>query len=394
MAAEQRTGAVITGLERMIVARAEQTERKLRGGLIDSTVAVLREHAVLIGFSALYILISYAVAAGNGYGDLFSLSIYPRAGLPALAASGLIFALGYFIWLALVEKEKRPLGRCIRALITFFSSWRGPLRIFLPIVIVGLLGSTYSSIKGMIPLLHPFAFDLSFAELDKALHFGMHPWQLTHAVFGSKPATAAINFVYNLWFLISWGVLLWQILNLGQPHRRMQFLLSFAMIWALLGSLGAVLMSSAGPVYYAQITGLESPFAALMERLYAISADIEAAGGTKFGALRVQEWLWDTYQGGAREVGSGISAMPSMHVAMAVLVALSGRHINKFLGWLLIFYAVLIQIGSVQLGWHYAIDGYVSIIATLIIWKLAGVVLARWMPTETALAADREPAPG
>lgn len=378
----------------MIVARAEQTERKLQSGIIDAVVAVLREHSLLIAFSALYVLISYAVAAGNGYGHLFSLSIYPKAGWPALVVSGLVFALGYFIWLALVEKEKRPLGRCVNALVTFFSSWRGPLRIALPIVIVGMLGSTYSSIKGLIPLLHPFAFDVSFAELDKALHFGMHPWQVTHAIFGSKPATVAINFVYNLWFLISWGVLLWQILSLRQPQKRMQFLLSFAMIWALLGSLGAVLLSSAGPVYYGYVTGLESPFAALMERLYAINAEVEAAGGTKIGALRVQEWLWDTYQGGAREVGSGISAMPSMHVAMAVLVALSGRHINKFLGWLLIFYAVIIQIGSVHLGWHYAIDGYVSIIMTLIIWKLAGVMLARWMPAETALAPDREPAPG
>ncbi len=363
----------------MIVAGAEEESRR---SPVATLIAALREHAVLAGFSALYVLISFAVAASNGLGHLFSLSLYPSSGFPALVVSGLIFALGYLIWLALVEREKRPLSR-LRGLVTFFSSWSGPLRIALPIVLVGMIGSAYTSMKGMIPLLQPFAFDVSFAGFDKALHFGVHPWQLTHAVFGSAAATMVINFVYNLWFLVSWGFLLWQIINLGQARKRMQFLLSFAMTWALLGSLGAVLMSSAGPVYYGYVTGLESPFAALMERLYAISTDLEAAGGAKIGALRVQEWLWSTYQSGATEVGGGISAMPSMHVAMAVLVALSGRHIGKFIGWALIIYAILIQIGSVHLGWHYAIDGYLSVILTIVIWKLAGAIVARTMPAKS-----------
>lgn len=373
----------------MIIAGADQ---ETRSGLIDAVVAVLREHAVLIGFSALYVLVSFAVAAGNGYGHLFSLSLYPRAGLPALVVSGLVFALGYIIWLAVVEKEKRPLGR-LRWLIPFFSSWHGPLRIALPIIIVGVVGSAYTSIKSMISLLHPFAFDISFAEFDQALHFGMHPWQLTHALFGSAPATLMLNFVYNIWFLVSWAFLLWQILNLGRPRQRMRFLMSFVMVWALLGSLSAVLLSSAGPVYYAYVTGLESPFAALMERLYAMNAAFEAAGGAKIGTLHAQEWLWSTYQDRTTQVGGGISAMPSMHVAMAVLVALSGRHVGKFVGWTLILYAVIIQIGSVHLGWHYAIDGYLSALLTVVIWKLAGAITDRTMPGTALPPGNAEPAP-
>ncbi|MDN3683797.1 hypothetical protein QW180_05815 [Vibrio sinaloensis] len=37
-------------------------------------------------------------------------------------------------------------------------------------------------------------------------------------------------------------------------------------------------------------------------------------------------------------------------------------------------YVVAIQIGSVHLAWHYAIDGYLSIVLTLILWKLCGVL--------------------
>ena len=70
----------------------------------------------------------------------------------------------------------------------------------------------------------------------------------------------------------------------------------------------------------------------------------------------------------------GISAMPSIHVAMAVVFALLGMRVNCWLGIVLIAYAVIIQIGSVILGWHYAIDGYVSIILTILLWKLVGKI--------------------
>lgn len=33
------------------------------------------------------------------------------------------------------------------------------------------------------------------------------------------------------------------------------------------------------------------------------------------------------------------------------------------------------MIGSVHLGWHYAIDGYVSILAVIVIWKAVGWTL-------------------
>jgi hypothetical protein len=39
------------------------------------------------------------------------------------------------------------------------------------------------------------------------------------------------------------------------------------------------------------------------------------------------------------------------------------------LGW---GYLALILVGSVHLAWHYAIDGYVSILAVLLIWRAAG----------------------
>ena len=62
-----------------------------------------------------------------------------------------------------------------------------------------------------------------------------------------------------------------------------------------------------------------------------------------------------------------------MHVSIAVLLALGVMRLNRVAGYAFWFYAAIIQIGSVHLGWHYAIDGYFSVIVTLFIWKLVGV---------------------
>ena len=64
--------------------------------------------------------------------------------------------------------------------------------------------------------------------------------------------------------------------------------------------------------------------------------------------------------------------MPSLHIAMATLFALVGWTIDRRLGIAATLFAVGIFIGSIHLGWHYAVDGYVSAPATVMLWLLAG----------------------
>jgi hypothetical protein len=59
---------------------------------------------------------------------------------------------------------------------------------------------------------------------------------------------------------------------------------------------------------------------------------------------------------------------------------------------LLTAYAVIIFIGSVHLGWHYALDGYLGIAGVWLIWKFAGFVLGRPAPApgrERLVVSDR-----
>lgn len=79
--------------------------------------------------------------------------------------------------------------------------------------------------------------------------------------------------------------------------------------------------------------------------------------------------LLDGYQndGGIK----GISAMPSMHVAMSWVIAFQTFQFRRALGWLMVGFAVLIQFSSVHLGWHYAIDGYLGFVVAVVCWLIA-----------------------
>jgi membrane-associated phospholipid phosphatase len=61
-----------------------------------------------------------------------------------------------------------------------------------------------------------------------------------------------------------------------------------------------------------------------------------------------------------------------MHVAFATLNAYLLSSLNIWLGILGWIFAALIMYGSVYTGWHYAVDGYVSIIVVSVIWWVTG----------------------
>jgi hypothetical protein len=87
--------------------------------------------------------------------------------------------------------------------------------------------------------------------------------------------------------------------------------------------------------------------------------------------------LWQTYEENKVMPASGISAMPSMHVAIAALFAFFAFQLGKPYNFLFTTYLIVIVIGSVHLAWHYAIDAYVAILLTYGIWRFAGSVVQR-----------------
>ncbi len=125
------------------------------------------------------------------------------------------------------------------------------------------------------------------------------------------------------------------------------------------------------------ITGDEQ-FVPLMKTLEAQSQYLTNVDAGQLWALPTQQYLWDEYIANANGIGSGISAMPSLHVSIAVLMALSIYRLNKTIGYFAYAFAVIIQIGSVHLAWHYAIDGYLATLLTVMLWKIVGWALRRY----------------
>jgi hypothetical protein len=241
-----------------------------------------------------------------------------------------------------------------------------PVLIFFPIFI-----SAVTSFKIMLPDINPFSWDQTLAEWDRILHGGIMPWQWLHPVFGRPLITTIINFSYHLWFYLMYAILCWQAFSLRAPLLRMRFLLTFITIWIHFGTDGAISLSSAGPCYFGSVTGLIDPFKPLMAYLYA------AHEQSPVWALRIQELLWESYESRGTSSAKGISAMPSMHMATSMLFALLAWQYSRLFGLLLSIFAALILIGSVHLGWHYALDSYAAIIGTWLIWVGFGWAINR-----------------
>lgn len=338
----------------------------------------VRRHGLLTGAILGFALCVFAVAALTGQSERFKPFSYAQMLNLAAVIFACVALAARTLELALVKKEKRPTARLWHDIRTHVLEPRALLMRATPFVVLPVLIGAYSSFKTMIPALNPFQWDQRFYALDQWLHFGADPWRLTHALFGGETATQIINLGYNAWFGVMWVAILFHTIKIDAARDRMQFLLGFVLLWTILGAAAALALSSAGPCYYGAATGLADPYAPLMAKLYAIDASLGGQdGGLGLLALRTQEMLWQAHVDGVSQVGAGISAMPSLHVAVATLIALAAWRHSRAWGWAMTGYAGLILVGSVHLGWHYAVDGYLSIAATVLIWRFAGWLLGR-----------------
>lgn len=221
----------------------------------------------------------------------------------------------------------------------------------------------YSQLKSLIPVLNPFSWDEYFMELDRQLHFGEHPFQIVHAIFGWFPVISFFTGIYNFWLFMMYFALLGACFMRPDSKIRMQFLIAFLLTWSIGGNLLATVFSSAGPVYYANL-GLGDTFSGLMGLLH------QHAEAGAITVINTQALLWDMHTNA--EPLHAISAFPSMHVASSVLMAIFLSRVSRLLGIFASVFALGIMIGSVLLAWHYAVDGYAGGAIALAAWYVAG----------------------
>jgi hypothetical protein len=282
-----------------------------------------------------------------------------------------VYFVGYALYVLIFVHPDRPIGYIISDLKSNKLTMERLLNILPVFLFLPVFMSAFTSFKTMIPVINPFSWDYRLARWDAIVHGGVQPWRLIQPIVGHPLFTSTINFFYNLWFFVMFGVLFWQIVSLKNTRLRMQFLLTFILLWILIGTFAAIVFSSGGPCYYGRLVEGKDIYQPLMEYLRSVKESYPV------WALRTQEMLWQSYKNGGVGQVTGISAMPSMHVSIAFLFAIVGWKTNRIIGIGFGLFAVLIMIGCVHLGWHYAIDGYVAIVCTWLIWRFVVKLLGR-----------------
>ena len=228
--------------------------------------------------------------------------------------------------------------------------------------------STFTSAKNLMSRFYQFQWDETFADLDTYLHGGLDPWVLYFPAVTTFGLTAIDFFYYDIWIFASALLPILVVLFERNQALLIRFFFTYAVVWLGLGNLFASAFLSAGPPFYGFVAGDAGRFADLFVALNAL-------GFQETITLINQDALWKNYVAGAAFFGSGISAFPSVHVGMAMLVGLYlWRRLGQF-GVLALLFPLAIQVFSVVLGWHYAVDGYFSIIVITLVWHLTG----RWL---------------
>lgn len=240
--------------------------------------------------------------------------------------------------------------------------------------IIGILivsAAAFTTLKHEYSLKVSFFADPTLAWLDHLLHEG-DPWRSWHMIL-----PVALDYPLFILYSVFWFVEVIACIviaaMLADRFARERYFATFVLSVILLSSPIRLIGSSAGPIFYDRIVGGHR-FADLMTTLQANPSGPEL--------MQITDYLYTSYATNTLVLGTGISAMPSLHVALAFLNAMFAWSLNRTVGVLAWAYFAVIQFGSVYFGWHYAIDGYVSAIFVACMWTFAKKLAAKTPSTE------------
>lgn len=303
---------------------------------------------------------------------LLAATLYSVGGNPfrpaGYAANLLLFVAAWFIlssvrllWHLMRDRPASPIAYLWTR--EFGPEFRTQFSQTWPIILAAAIFlPTFSAMKSAIPLFQEYRWDQSFIDLDQLIH-GTDAWRLLQPLFGVPALTSIMSLFYQIWILLIYMGTIYVAFHVGDRSLRLRYFKAFFAIWTVNGILLAIAFASVGPCFLGAMLGNDH-FSDQMDYLQRANAQWPIM------SLDVQQKLIAWHNSGSSELGRGISAMPSMHVSLAFLFYLAVRRTNRTLGVLFGLYAALILIGSVHLAYHYAVDGYLSIVTTWLIWML------------------------
>ncbi|HYD17732.1 MAG TPA: phosphatase PAP2 family protein [Patescibacteria group bacterium] len=238
--------------------------------------------------------------------------------------------------------------------------------------------------KSLIATVNPggkLFWDPVFRDFDHALHFG-YPHEYLIPAVNALNLAQVLDVSYALWLLVMFFATGYTIFVERRLLQRLQFLWTYLLAWIVLGTFGATAFSSVGPLFYGDFIPWPSPYAAVGENLTRMSEQ-----GFMFAA-KTRDLLLGWAHNDQVFDPNALSAMPSMHLAIAWLLVLYARGISRAAFAAACAFFAVIFTGSIYLGFHYAVDGYVSVAGVSLIWWGAGRVLKRHHGRNRLLGAE------
>ena len=309
----------------------------------------------------LYVIVSFAITAFMR--DL-TVDLVVEAGIATMQFATVI-----------VSASSRMLP--VFAIVPFIIGWRSFVT-NIHLVVYAILGSIFLQLgftffKSTIPMIVPFYADPWFANFDQWLHGGYDPWELVHWAGQYLPVDRLLPAYLWIWSIPAVALILIIAVTDRDQARTIRFVVLYLACWLVLGNVIALAGSSVGPVYYDALLG--------GDRFAGLHAALAESDITNTSIGRIQKFLWAAYAERGVALGSGISAFPSVHVGIATITAL---YLAERSRWLAVpgyaFLAVILFL-SVYTGYHYAIDGYFSILFIVGLW----VALRRMQEGERGL---------
>lgn len=312
--------------------------------------------------------------------DLDWLPLIPYYGVASILVTLLVVLGAIFVQVCKLAKTLHPdpLGQ-IRARWLKQSFF---IRLLLPTIAVPLFMTGFVTLKAAATMAVPYNWDLLLTDIDHWL-FGVDPWIPLHQALNRGYIPDFLQFWYLAWQLILPATLasvaIWM-----KPRNAAVFYTAMFMTWVVAGVLLAVLMHSAGPalvyVFDDELGRRFDPLTvSLLNTMGSESRILEVHAGL---ALSVGDHLVSR--------GGGISAMPSVHLAVTgiyVCALWTRRH------WRLaaLAFAATIWIGSVYFGYHYVTDGPIGFAIAIGSW-VASRRLVDYLGQRSAATAPLVPA--
>ena len=275
--------------------------------------------------------------------------------------------LSFLLWVGipwLRSPDRRRLSPLDAALAMVKERW---LLALLPLAIFPIFMTGFTVAKVSFPHFSGFHWDGFWTWADEIV-FGGDPWRITHALLGPG-GSHYLSRAYT----VLWGVAVALVLPLhcfsAEPRNAIRLYTAMMGTWFLAGVAGATLFSSVGPIF----ADLVDP--ALGERFAPLRASLATLLPPNDAVLMTQEYLRKAHEIPIAIRGGGVSAMPSMHLGVAMMFVIAGW--NTIWRIPALAFWVVIWVGSIHFGYHYAWDGIIGSAIAWACWKATAPIANR-----------------